>query len=669
MSVLSNTGIRMGASAAGGDPVYVEDVFSTHLYMGIDTTGRDIVNNIDLAGEGGMVWIKNRAGSGKDHSLSDTERGAGKTIYSNENYAEAATATRVSGFNSNGFEIGNDDTVNGNGDDYASWTFRKCPGFFDVVTWTGSGTTDTNHRISHSLGCVPGCILVKKTDGTQDWRVYHKEVGVDSYQALNNSTAFTSGFNCFGSAPTSTDFGINEDNLSMSSGNFVAYLFADGDQSDAQVFGDDGDQSIIKCGIYTGNNSTTGPIIDLGWEPQFLIIKKTTAADAWNLKDYMRGPSVQLYPHTAGSEPTADPGTRVEPQPKGFQIKNADGSYNSNTYDGTGVDPKYIYIAIRRGPMKTPEAGTEVFTPIAADSPGTTAQRPENVDMMWFTKRSVVWGEQFQVADRVRGFQIVTSLGDDSHTSPWFPTNDTNLEATSGGAICQYSNAVGSPFVTAASSGSSFLNYFFKRAPGFFDIVGYTGTGSARLEDHNLGVTPELIIIKRRDSGGNWVVGHKDMNDGTNPWSYYLWLNTNDGRGSSGNYFDDTAPTATQFRLGGSNDVNGNTYTYISYLFASLDGVSKVGTYSSTGSDVTVNCGFSPRFILVKSSDTNTGHWYALDTARGLVSGNDYWIELDETTAESDDDLIDPTGSGFTVHPNNFFNADTGKDYIFLAIA
>ena len=213
------------------------------------------------------------------------------------------------------------------------------------------------------------------------------------------------------------------------------------------------------------------------------------------------------------------------------------------------------------------------------------------------------------------------------------------------------------------------IAWMFQRAPGFMDVVCYEGTGSARWQTHNLGVTPELILIKRRDSTSNWVVGHKDMNGGTDPWSYYLYLQANDSQGSSGNYFDDTAGSATQFRLGGSNDVNGNTYTYISYLFASLDGVSKVGTYSSTGSDVTVNCGFSPRFILVKSSDTNTGHWYALDTARGLVAGNDYWIELDETTAESDDDLIDPTGSGFTVHPNNFFNADTGKDYIFLAIA
>ena len=136
-----------GSSGAGGDPLYVDDVFSTFLYGGTDST-QTINNGIDLSGEGGLVWIKRR-----DYAFSnvlfDTERGVHKRIYSNNDSAESANTATVTSFNSNGFSIGDNGFVNSGPTDsggpgtHVSWSFRKAPGFFDVVTFTGTGSVQT----------------------------------------------------------------------------------------------------------------------------------------------------------------------------------------------------------------------------------------------------------------------------------------------------------------------------------------------------------------------------------------------------------------------------------------------------------------------------------------------------------------------------------------------
>ena len=128
--------------------VTVEDVFSTYLYKGNATNGRDIVNGIDLSGEGGLVWIKSRSGvkGSNAHSLFDTERGTVKFLSTNSANAENTIATdTLVAFNSDGFTLDDDnsfvETVNVASTDYTSWTFRKAEKFFDVVTYIGSDST------------------------------------------------------------------------------------------------------------------------------------------------------------------------------------------------------------------------------------------------------------------------------------------------------------------------------------------------------------------------------------------------------------------------------------------------------------------------------------------------------------------------------------------------
>jgi len=138
-------------------PAKSDDLFSIDLWEG-NGTARSITNGINLSGSGGLVWFKMRS-SGFGPRFIDTERGVTKKLESTNNAAEGTEAQGLTAFNSNGFTIGTADNYNLNNADLCAWTFRKQPKFFDVVTWTGDGTS--NRTISHNLEQTPGMIIAK----------------------------------------------------------------------------------------------------------------------------------------------------------------------------------------------------------------------------------------------------------------------------------------------------------------------------------------------------------------------------------------------------------------------------------------------------------------------------------------------------------------------------
>jgi hypothetical protein len=220
---------------------------------------------------------------------------------------------------------------------------------------------------------------------------------------------------------------------------------------------------------------------------------------------------------------------------------------------------------------------------------------------------------------------------------------------------------------------SSICNWAFRRAPGFFDVVCYTGTGSARTVAHNLTVAPELIICKRRNSAGfDWLTYCAYLNGGVTPQNWWVKINGNSPQFDSNSYWNDTSPTSTVFSLGTEGDVNASGGTYVAYLFATCPGVSKVGSYTGNGSSQTINCGFTggARFVMIKRTDS-TGDWYVWDTARGIVAGNDPHLSLNTTAAEvTSNDTIDTDSTGFVVNQVAATNVNVNAaTYIFLAIA
>jgi hypothetical protein len=211
--------------------------------------------------------------------------------------------------------------------------------------------------------------------------------------------------------------------------------------------------------------------------------------------------------------------------------------------------------------------------------------------------------------------------------------------------------------------------WHFRRAPGFFDVVCYTGSNSSNLRvTHNLGVAPELIIVKSRESITSWPV--YVSSEGR---SKYMYLNSTQASTAYTDAWGTSNPTTTDFGINATDFGAGfRSGGQVAYLFASVTGVSKVGSYTGTGTTQTINCGFTAgsRFVLIKRTDS-TGDWYVWDSARGIVSGNDPYLLLNSTAAEvTNTDYIDTANSGFEISSTApaAINANGGT-FVFLAIA
>ena len=634
------------------DKLYSDDVFSTYLYTGNGST-QTITNGIDLAGSGGMVWIKCRSNN-IAHNLFDTVRGANKALLTHVTDAELTTTNRLNSFNSNGFTLGADPSgfVNNNGLTYASWTFRKAPKFFDVVTYTGNGAD--NRDIAHSLGTAPGMMIIKCVSTGYAWTIYHRSNGAGKDMAFDTSNVQAT--NYFPTDPTATTFRVNGSpgyRVNQNGETYVAYLFAHDTSTDG----------IIQCGSYVGNGLSAGPTITLGWEPQWLLIKQSSAgATGWVMYDTMRGMPVgtnegpALFANTSAAEAFAG-NSSISVTATGF-VLNATTSANLNASGST-----YIYLAIRR-PNKPPTTGTQVYNAIARTGTGAAA----TVTGVGFAPDLVMVRNRVDVAytsavDRLRG--AVKSLD----------TGDTVAERTANGtsqdviSFTMDGMSIGTDWNTSLNTSTkAIINHFFRRAPGFFDVVCYTGTGAAMTVAHGLGVAPELMIVKSRSNSFVWPVYHSGM--GNN--AYTALDRTNAILTPEPTAWNSTSPTNSVFSIGTYTAVNTSSATYVAYLFATCPGVSKVGSYTGNGSSQTINCGFAAgaRFILIKRTDS-TGDWYVWDSARGIVAANDPHLSLNTTAAEvTTDDSIDPDNSGFIVNQVAATNINvTSATYIYLAIA
>ena len=655
------------ADAYGGGvaavPTYIEDVFSTYLYDG-NATNRSIVNNIDLSTKGGLVWIKSRTNA-VSHALTDTVRGVGRSLSTNTTGAQSTLYNdELTAFNATGFSLGadvNQGIMNLSGQTYASWAFRKQPKFFDVVTYTGTGSNTT---IAHNLGSVPGCIIVKRTDTTGNWQVYHNGLTSAAYSIqLNLTNAQASATTVWNSTtPTSTVFSLGTDaTVNASGGTYVAYLFA----HNAGGFGLTGTDNVILCGsgVCDSNGYLTA---SLGFEPQWVLVKGSTVVQDWYINDSMRG----MTASTTGSVPFSNTSANLQPN-----LSNAESTSSSGvipnatgfTFTNGSSGQTYIYIAIRRGPMKVPTDGTKVFTPaIYTPTSNTVITTNFPVDLNIGAQRNHAVLANTVSQDRLRG-------GSSSNGALLY-TNNTDSEFNPGFGTGYASNTSITDYLFVNYGyNSPTVQWLFRRAPGFFDEVCYTGTGAVgNAISHNLGVAPELAIFKGRTGtvgSSNWSVFTQFT--GTNYVRAFLQITD---AGTTFLYTNNAGiaavPTSTTITVDNVANINNGSTTYVAYLFATCPGVSKVGSYTGTGATQTISCGFTggARFVLIKRTDT-TGNWYVWDTARGMVSGTDPSLLLNSTAAEVNANSIYTATGGFQIVSTAAGINASGGTYIFLAIA
>ena len=310
--------------------------FQTKLYTG---TGSSLAltndGNSDLQPD--WVWIKERNGA-TNQMLTDSVRGATKTLHSQNTDAESTDAQALKSFNSDGFTVGTDGDVNTSSDTYVAWNWKKtADAGFDIVSYTGNGSART---ISHSLSAVPGWIMVKNRDEAEPWTIYHHKntsAPATDYLALDDNHATTdSNTRWNDTAPTSSVFTVGtSDVVNKNTIKYIAYLFAE-------------KQGYSKFGSYAANESVDGTFVYTGFKPAFVILKQSNLARDWHMFDNKRSTfnavGRYLRPNVSGAEDSGE--DYLDLLSNGFKLKNTGNRFNDA--DGT-----YIFMAFAESPFVT----------------------------------------------------------------------------------------------------------------------------------------------------------------------------------------------------------------------------------------------------------------------------------------------------------------------------
>ena len=336
------------------------EYFHIQLYSG--TGSAQSITNDANAGDfqPDWVWVKKRTGgTARNHTLTDSSRGATKGLFSSLNDAEATNAQGLTSFNSDGFSVGTYNNFNESSGTYVAWQWKANGGTtstntagtnidttvqanttagFSIMTYTGTGTD--NDSIGHGLGAVPHWIIVKNRDEANGWQIYHhKNTSAPETDYLNlNSTNATQDDSDRWSdqAPSSTVITLGgNDGVSKSSVKYVCYAFTE-------------IQGYSKFGSYTGNANADGPFVYTGFKPAFVIIKNTADSADWTMWDTARYPdnpqNRQLYPNLSNAEDSASSTTILDMLSNGFKMRGTNNKIN-------GSSDTMIYIAFAEHPF------------------------------------------------------------------------------------------------------------------------------------------------------------------------------------------------------------------------------------------------------------------------------------------------------------------------------
>ena len=481
--------------------------------------------------------------------------------------------------------------------------------------------------------------MLKNLTLNENWMCYHKDAGVDGYLAaherflqINNETAAFPPNNsgtpdsAWGNtAPDENNFYLGASVDSNSSGSeFVAYLFADNPSNQ------------IQCGTYTGNgtSSTTASAstaTHLDFDPEWLLVKNIDSAGSnWCIVDSTRGNIEQLNANNTEAQSNT--------VPHGLALFDGHIQAYGSSVDHNKSGDKYIYVAIGSPKVtvsntqltltdttvsrvsdgsliggtsidqvltvgETVQADTAISSTVAVpvfntttySGTGSTMSISTGIDlttkgMLWFKGRG---GSGYQTNQHVSflfdserndyGSYLGTHGSDgqgDFASYGWAPQPATDGTISNLQANLIHNNV-------------DWVNWAFRAAPGFFDIVTYDGDPNQAYVpqniSHNLGSVPGAMIIKVYSHHGvDWVVYHKELGA-----TQALRLNHPDKAYTSTNAFNDTEPTDSEFTVGAySAGTNNNGRSYVNYLFADTPGLIKCGQYTAVGSDTFINLGF-----------------------------------------------------------------------------
>ena len=354
-------------------PAVPSENFNIVLYTG--NGGTQSITGVGFKPD--FVWLKNRSLGSYAPRAFDSTRGATKRLQTSTNAVESTEATSLTSFDADGFSLGSDNYVNNSGSEFVAWCWKAKGGTttsngdgtittsvqaniaakFSIISYTGNG--NTSQSIGHGLGVKPEIVILKALDDTQDWQVFGDSLF--ERMQLNNDGADDNNFPLTYSSTTVTlpqGGGMEGDPAWNGSGNdYIVYAFASS-------------SGFSKFGSYTGNGSTSGPIVNTGFQPAFVMIKSTSTTGNWVMFDDKRSPSNPrnklLWANKSDAETTFVGTREVNFYTNGFQPVSS-GSDDINDNGQT-----YIYMAFASDPSTAPVlANSFGFLSYTGNSSGT----------------------------------------------------------------------------------------------------------------------------------------------------------------------------------------------------------------------------------------------------------------------------------------------------------
>jgi hypothetical protein len=323
-------------------------VMDVKLYTGNGST--QTISGLGFSPD--FLWFKARS-IAYSHALYDTVRGYTKSLVSNSTVAEGTEAGGLSAFNSDGFSLNGENTVYGstntNGQTYVAWAWdagsstvtntqgsissqvrANASAGFSIVTYTGTRTSAGNDTIGHGLNAQPALVISKDRDNATPWIAQHISLGSDQYLQLNTTGSASNSVSVgAGSLPKPTSsvfYGSWLSGLNTNGAKFVAYCFA-------PVAG------YANAFSFTGNGSSDGPMVWLGFRPRLILLKRTDSTSYWHMYDTARNTynvaDANLWANGSDAE-ISNSAYNFDLLSNGFKVRTSDAARNASggTYVG-----------------------------------------------------------------------------------------------------------------------------------------------------------------------------------------------------------------------------------------------------------------------------------------------------------------------------------------------
>ena len=433
--------------------------FNTVLYTGNGST--QSITGVGFQPD--FVWVKRRS-SAEDNAIFDSSRGVQKQITANKTNAESTKTNAISSFDSDGFTTGANNALNTNTETYVAWCFKANGGTtssntdgtitstvqanntlgFSIVKYTGNNTA--NATIGHGLSSTPQLIISKNLDnGSAYWATYHHSIGITRKFYLNNTSIgdTVSGGWLDVSSTLITLKQTNANNINENGSDFINYCFTEV-------------EDFSKFGSYIGNGSADGPIVTTGFEPAFLMVKRTDSADGWiildNKRDLTNPRNNSLKADENLAEEVNSTNRTTDFFSNGFQIKHTHQGMNAS--GGT-----YLYMAFAADPDTTSPTLADSFNAITWTGNGSSNRSFTGLgfqpNLVWAKSRSNAFN--YTIYDSVRGperFISSDSTGVErvQDASGYLTSFDSDGFSTTGGSPYgnEFFNYNGSNFVAWA---------------------------------------------------------------------------------------------------------------------------------------------------------------------------------------------------------------------------